>query len=149
MSAIRRGSVLRFDPESGLGSLAPEERSALRTAVVDRVPSAELDADGSAEGTRLVRLLRQAGRSGGVPIDPQSELDDAIALFLFAEEPMAVRLRQMREVLSAGANAHDLRTLEDLRDDLAKISRASWKLDPDDGRPTVADGGRRPRATRA
>jgi hypothetical protein len=149
MSAIRRGSVLRFDPESGLGSLAPEERSALRTAVVDRVPSAELDADGSAEGTRLVRLLRQAGRSGGVPIDPESELDDAIALFLFAEEPMAVRLRQMREVLSAGANAHDLRTLEDLRDDLAKISRASWKLDPDDGRPTVADGGRRPRVRRA
>jgi O-antigen/teichoic acid export membrane protein len=149
MSAIRRGSVLKFDPEAALGSLAPEDRISLRAAVVDRVPAAELEADGNAEGARLVRLLRHAGRSGGVPVDTESERDDGIAMFLFADEPMAVRLRQMREVLAAGANAHDLRTLEDLRDDLAKVPRASWRLDPADGRPKVADGGRRPRATRA
>jgi hypothetical protein len=117
--------------------------------VVDRVPAAQLEADRNAEGARLVRLLRQAGRSGGVPVDTESERDDGIAMFLFADEPVAVRLRQMREVLAAGANAHDLRTLEDLRDDLAKVPRASWRLDPADGRPKVADGARRPRATRA
>ncbi len=149
MSAIKRGSVLRFDPETGLGSLAPDDRRALRAAVIDRVPGAQLDADGSSEGTRLVRLLRQAGRSGGVPVDEKSELDNGIALFLFADEPVAVRLKQMREVLSSGANAHDLRTLEDLRDDLARISPPNWKLEPDDGRPTVTDGGGQPRVTRA
>jgi hypothetical protein len=141
--------VLKFDPAAGLDSLAPDDRRALRAAVVDRVPAADLGADGSFEGTRLVRLLRHAGRSGGVPVDEQSELDDGIALFLFADEPVAVRLKQMREVLSAGANAHDLRTLEDLRDDLARISRAGWKLGPGDGRSTVADGGRRPHVKRA
>ncbi len=58
LSAIRRGSVLKFDPRAGLDSLEPDDRRALRTAIVDRLPPAALDADGTSEGARLVRLLR-------------------------------------------------------------------------------------------
>ena len=67
-----------------------------------------------------MRLLRQAGNRGGVPVSDSSALDAGISLFLFSDWPFAVRLAKMRELLSSGASAHDLRTLEDLRDDLAR-----------------------------
>jgi hypothetical protein len=149
MSAIRRGSVLRFDPDAGLGSLEPDDRRALHTAVIDRMPEAALDGDDGAEGTRLVRLLRRAGRSGGVPIADDSELDSGISLYLFSDEPVAVRLKKMRELLSEGANAHDLRTLEDLRDDLSKLSGAAWALEPAGALRRAPDGGPQPRVRRA
>jgi O-antigen/teichoic acid export membrane protein len=162
-----RGSALRFDAHMGLGALEPRERGALRTAVIDRLPAPALvpaigehggaepaegppgsggDSDGSSEGARLVRLLRQAGNRGGVPVSEESELDAGISLYLFSDQPVAVRLAKMRELLAAGASAHDLRTLEDLRDSLARAPAEAWGPQADgDGRP----GGARLAAKRA
>ena len=96
------------------------------------------------EGARLVRLLRQAGNHGGVPVADSSELDAGISLFLFSDQPVAVRLAKMRELLSAGVSAHDLRTLEDLRDDLARAPAKAWAPAPARGRaPTAPRRGRR------
>jgi O-antigen/teichoic acid export membrane protein len=149
-----RGSALRFDPGAGLGSLKPRERRALRAAVLDRMPAQELvsltgdgadggdrggegdlgewmisgdrNRDDAAEGARLVRLLRQAGQRGGVPVSETSEVDAGISLFLFSDQPVAVRLAKMRELLSAGSNPHELRTLEDIRDALVKAPDDAW-----------------------
>ncbi len=155
LSALR-GSALRFDARVGLGSLKPGERGALRAAVVDRLPAQALvpsvgeqgdgepadgvlaaggNSDGSSEGARLVRLLRQAGKGGGVPVVDSSELDAGISLFLFSDQPFAVRLAKMRELLATGASAHDLQTLEDLRDSLARAPVEAWGPEADgDGR---------------
>jgi O-antigen/teichoic acid export membrane protein len=171
LSAIRRGSALKFDPGAGLGSLKPPERKALRVAVVDRLPPAALvpstvdgagagnggeagdgaratdseetvgrDSDDASEGARLVRLLRRTGESGGVPISESSELDAGISLYLFSDEPMAMRLKKMRQLLSAGVSAHELRTLEDLRDDLARTSPKVWGVEPGNGRRRARNG---------
>jgi O-antigen/teichoic acid export membrane protein len=134
-SAVRRRSALEFDPEAALGALEGQDRRALRTAVVDRLPAAalapqaadgELGLLGDTDGARLVRLLRGAGRSGGLQVSERSELDGDISLYLFSDEPVAVRLRKMRQLLAAGADAHELRVLEGLRDDLAKAPAGSW-----------------------
>jgi O-antigen/teichoic acid export membrane protein len=154
-SALRRRSALKFDPQAGVGSLKPRDRQALRTAVVDRLPAEvlapasgdDLGADGGAEpsggaegaepelgrlgdteGARLVSLLRDVGRSGGIAIDERSELDGDISLYLFSDEPVAVRLRKMRQLLASGADAHELRVLEGLRDDLVKVSPQTWGM---------------------
>jgi O-antigen/teichoic acid export membrane protein len=144
-SAVGRGSVLRFDKQAGLRSIDPGDRSALRTAVRDRLPDEALvpaggDGAGAAggdsgvwaerppEGARLVRLLRRVGGEGGVPIAGESDSDADISLFLFSDQPVAVRLKRMRELLATGADAHELRTLEDLRNDLATCSDKVWEL---------------------
>src|SRR5436190_2202380 len=127
MSALRRGSALRFDPYAGLGLLKRPERNALRTAVIERLPPATLvpsggngaqprdgdeeedtsesDSDRAAEGARLVRLLRRTGRRGGVPISEVSALDAGISLFLFSVQPVAVLPRKMRYLLYYGEDA--------------------------------------------
>ncbi len=157
-SALRRRSALKFDPDAALGSLEEGDRTALRTAVVDRLPQAALapsvanglgapgdgeasvDGDGelgrlqATEGARLVRLLRDAGRSGGLAIEARSELDGDISLYLFSDEPVAVRLRKMRQLLAAGADANELRVLEGLRDDLAKAPSGTWGVPQGRGR---------------
>jgi hypothetical protein len=152
VSAIR-GSALQFDAGMGLASLEPGERGALRAAVVERLPAEALvpslggrgdggqaeailgeaaNSDESCEGARLVGLLRRAGERGGVPVWGSSELDAGISLFLFSDRPLAVRSAKMRELLGVGASAHDLRTLEDLRDDLAKAPAEAWAPTPGD-----------------
>ena len=142
LSATGRRSVVAFKKRAGLRSLSPDERDALRTAVVDRMPPESLvpsdSTDGEsplgalvhpeAEGARLVRLLRRAGKKGGVQLSKESEYDAGISLFLFSDQPVAVRLRKMRQLLASGENAHELRTLEDLRNDLAKADDAIWEL---------------------
>jgi O-antigen/teichoic acid export membrane protein len=158
LSAVR-GSALRFDARTGLGSLEPADRGALWAAVNERLPAealvpslgdqadsgpaqevltADANAASGSEGARLVRLLRQAGNQGGVPVADSSELDAGISLFLFSDRPVSVRLAKMRELLSSGAGAHDLRTLEDLRDDLARAPAEAWEPMPGEG-----DGRRR------
>ena len=52
-----------------------------------------------------MRLLRGAGRAGGIEIDERGELDADISLYLFSDQPVAVRLRKMRQLLTAGADA--------------------------------------------
>src|SRR5215211_1438193 len=144
-SAVGRHSVLRFNKRAGLRSLDAEERIALRAAVMDRLPDESLvpssGSDGTdgggdglatmiapdAEGARLVGLLRRAGSEGGIPIATEGEYDAGISLYLFSNQPVAVRLRKMRQLLAAGVDAHELRTLDDLRNDLARTREAAWK----------------------
>ena len=75
-----------------------------------------------------MRLLRGAGRAGGIEIDERGELDADISLYLFSDQPVAVRLRKMRQLMTAGADAGELRVLEGLRDDLIKISPEAWAV---------------------
>ena len=46
----------------------------------------------------------------------------------------------MRQLLSAGVSAHDLRTLEDLRDDLARTPPKVWGAGPGNGRRRARNG---------
>src|SRR5215211_4314398 len=139
-TAVGRRSVLQFQKRAGLRSLDADERDALRAAVTHRLPDESLvpaAADGGdsgnemtdpdSEGARLVQLLRRAGSEGGVPIATESEYDAGISLYLFSDQPVAVRLRKMRQLLAAGVDAHELRTLDDLRNDLARTREAAWK----------------------
>ena len=165
------GAQVRPQRRPGARSKA-QDRRALRTAVVDRLPAAIAGApeatatrqDGAApsrgaaagrrrrgaagrlagtsrEGPRLVALAsrgrqgRRASRSS-----ERSELDGDISLYLFSDEPVAVRLRKMRQLLAAGADAHELRVLEGLRDDPREGPGA---------RPGRASGRRTPAPTKA
>jgi hypothetical protein len=105
----------------------------------DEERGSEGTADGASEGARLIRLLRRTGRKGGVPLADRSEFDGGISLYLFSDQPVAVRLRKMRQLLAEGVDAHELRTLEDLRNDLAKASPKTWDA------KTAGDGQPRPR----
>ncbi len=136
-SVVGRRSALQFQKRAGLRSLDADERDALRAAVMDRLPDEALvpsstdgegagDTDDAAEGARLVRLLRRAGSEGGVPIAERNERDAGISLYLFSNQPVAVRLRKMRQLLAGGVDAHELRTLDDLRNDLAKAGDGPW-----------------------
>jgi O-antigen/teichoic acid export membrane protein len=137
-SAIGRRSVLQFQKRAGLRSLDSDERDALRAAVINRLPDESLVPSGgdgdsnmtdpNAEGARLVRLLRRAGSEGGVPIATESEYDAGISLYLFSNQPVAVRLRKMRQLLATGVDPHELRTLDDLRNDLAKAGDSLWDI---------------------
>jgi O-antigen/teichoic acid export membrane protein len=142
-TAMGRHSVLQFKKRAGLRSLDSDERDALRAAVINRLPQEALvpatgDGDGSAnemtdqeaEGARLVRLLRRTGNEGGIEIAEENEYDAGISLYLFSDQPVAVRLRKMRQLLAAGVDAHELRTLDDLRNDLARVGDAVWNLEP-------------------
>jgi O-antigen/teichoic acid export membrane protein len=142
LSAFGRRSVVGFKKRAGLRSLSSDERDALRAAVVDRMPPDALvppestEGEGvlgalthpESEGARLVGLLRRAAKEGGIEMSLESEYDAGISLFLFSDQPVAVRLRKMRQVLASGESAHELRTLEDLRNELAKDGDAVWEL---------------------
>jgi O-antigen/teichoic acid export membrane protein len=156
-SVLKRGSALKFDEGAGLNALAPRERMALHLAVVDRIPDETLvpslgdgqnseDAgsgftDEGTEGARLVRLLRRAGSEGGISVPEEGEFDAGVSLFLFSDQPVAVRLRKMRQLLAMGVDAHELRTLEDLRNDLATISAKVWEDGKRGGRGKRSGGG--------
>jgi hypothetical protein len=151
-SALGRHSALQFNPRAGLRAIGSDGRDELRAAVLDRVPDDTLVPDyvddeadeGSAaaswmvhpdtEGARLVRLLRTAGSKGGIPLAEESEVDAGVSLYLFSDQPVSVRLRRMRQLLSAGVDPHELRTLDDLRNDLAKANAKDWTLDGKDGK---------------
>ena len=100
-----------------------------------RALAAELARYGHRRDAGVLALPR-----GGVPIGESSELDAGISLYLFSDEPMAMRLKKMRQLLSAGVSAHELRTLEDLRDDLARTSPKVWGVEPGNGRRRARDG---------
>ncbi len=144
-SALGRRSALKFNKRAGLRSLDRPGRKALREAVIDHLPDKTLvpafiedtgedDGDGlswmvhpDAEGARLVGLLRQTGSEGGVVIDSEGHYDAGISLFLFSDQPVAVKLQRMRQLLANGVDPNELRTLEDLRNDLARGKDAVWK----------------------
>jgi O-antigen/teichoic acid export membrane protein len=139
--AVFTGQSHRFRPRRGLRHLDPEQAERLRLAVTERLaPDAlsapALSADPPArneatdaeltEGARLVRLLRFVGRKGEAPVQRRSRWDGALAEFLFADEPPAVRNAAMRAALDDGADAGDVRALEDVAGRLAKAPPDAW-----------------------
>jgi O-antigen/teichoic acid export membrane protein len=141
-SAVVSGQSHRFRPRPGLRALAPDDRARLRVAVTVRVPPDQLAGPAISpepparerseeiertEGARLVRLLRAVGVEGGAAVQARSRWDGGIAEFLFADEPPAVRNAAMRGLLTDGANAADLRSLEDLVGHLAKVPADAWE----------------------
>ena len=141
-SAVVKGQSHRFRPRPGLRSLDPDDRARLRVAVTmriqpDRLAEPAISSEPPArekaeeiertEGARLVRLLRAVGLAGGATIKWRSRWDGGIAEFLFADEPPAVRNAAMRALLTDGADAADLRSLEDLVGHLAKVPADAWE----------------------
>jgi hypothetical protein len=115
-------------PPSADGEPASAGADGAGSANGDEGADEELGKLSDTEGARLVRLLRGAGIAGGIEIDERNELDGDISLYLFSNQPVAVRLRKMRQLMTAGADAGELRVLEGLRDDLVKISPEAWAV---------------------
>jgi O-antigen/teichoic acid export membrane protein len=136
-----------FDREEGLGVLGDRQRELLQDAIVNKIPlgvfSGELeDGNGRKNGggdglgpaaqvepERLVKILRKAGKGGGIPVGQTTEHDAKIAKFLFADVPTAASNATMRSLVSAGANSNDLRALEDLVEYLEKSPSRVWSGD--------------------
>ena len=136
------GQSHRFRPRVGIKALSPDDNRRLRAAVTTRVAPAELAAPATSpdpparekakeleltEGARLVRVMRGVGVVGGAEVMERSKWDGGIAEFLFADEPPAVRNAAMRALLADGADATDLRALEDLAGHLAKVPADAWE----------------------
>lgn len=139
--SLGRGTPAESDPGQGLRAIEPGEREQLRVAVIARLPAERLDPESGDEGLRLVSSLRRVGEAAGVPVGRPSSHDAELAVFLFDEASTAVRNASMRRLLSAGAESNDLRALEDLVGELAKLPDAQWE-----GREVNASGSRLPGA---
>ena len=129
--SLGRGTPVIFHPRQGLQALGQPEREELRIAVIAHLPPERLTpSDDSDEGARLVGLLRRVGSAGGIPIVESTPLDAEIAPCLFADASTAVRNASMRRVLSAGADSNDIRALEDLVSNLARVPDDGWEGAP-------------------
>jgi O-antigen/teichoic acid export membrane protein len=148
--SVVSGSAIRFNASKGLAAIDAEDRAALHSAIFERLRADGLELDtsnGDPGAEQLVKSLRKAGRKGGVPVGRATEQDAEIAYFLFAAAPPASRQVKMLRMLSEGIDSHDVRTLEDLVDDLRKAPAKVWGEDV----PAAVERGRRrfPRLRRA
>jgi len=130
-TAIGRGPA-RFDSEEALRSLGPEDREALRLAIVERRPLEEVGsragADGGAE--HVARALRRAADLGGALAGDASEHDAAIAEYLFSAQTVAGRdLTAKRLIRDDGVSPGDLRELEAVLEDLERAPAEAWTGD--------------------
>ncbi len=141
--SLGRGTPATFRPRRGLRALAPDERERLRLATIAGLPPQRLDPKLSDEGAQLVASVRRVGSRGGIPLADSSPNDPEIAIFLFEDASTAVRNASMRRLLSAGADSNDLRALEDIVSDLARVPDEGWE-----GQRASEDGRRWPGAER-
>jgi hypothetical protein len=127
--SLGRGTPASFKARRGLRGIGPAERDELRVATIVGLPRERLDPgdDGGGEGVRLVGALRRVGERGGIRVGEPTRLDPEIALFLFEDASTAVRNATMRRLLDAGADANDLRALEDLVAHLARMPDDAWE----------------------
>lgn len=122
-----------FSPRRGLRALEPAEREALRAAVDGSWAARGSKSGGDSNGqegkasAELIGSLRTAGERGGVRVGAPTERDAEIAAYVFSSAPTAVRNAQMRTLLAEGADASDLRALEDLVAHLATIPDEAWR----------------------
>jgi hypothetical protein len=121
------GTPASFRPRRGLRGLEPDEREELRLAVVGRMPRERLKPEAGEEGLRLVRSLRRVGKRGGIPLQRELPYDAELAVVLFEDASTAVRNASVRRVLADGADANDVRALEDLVAHLAKVPPDAWE----------------------
>ena len=128
--SFRSGTPASFRPRRGLRSLDPAIREDLRLAVVHRLPLERLVPETGTEGLMLTRTLRQVGKRGGIPVGKETEHDAQMAIFLFQDASTAVRNASMRDLLAAGAESNDLRSMEDLVSSLAKAPVEAWEDKP-------------------
>ncbi len=141
--SVRSGSAASFRPRRGLRALEPGEREQLRIAVIRRLPDARLRADDGAHGRELVEALRRVGERGGIAVGRPTPYDGEISVFLFEDASRAVRDQRMRRLLADGAESNDLRALEDLVAELARVPDDGWE-----GRPSSERGRSLPGAER-
>jgi hypothetical protein len=130
LRSFRRGTPVSFRPRKGLRALDPAIRDELRLAVVGRLPRERLVPAAGDEGVRLVAALRLVAEEGGIPAGEPTELDPELAVFLFEDASTAVRNASMRRLLDKGADANDLRSLEDLVTGLARVPVEAWEDRP-------------------
>jgi O-antigen/teichoic acid export membrane protein len=130
LRSFRRGTPVSFRPRKGLRALDPATRDELRLAVVGRLPRERLLPEAGDEGLLLVRALRLVADAGGVPAGEPTRLDPEMAVFLFEDAPTAVRNASMRRLLDRGADANDLRSLEDLVAALERVPVEAWEDRP-------------------
>lgn len=130
LRSFRRGTPATFRPRKGLRSLDPTTRDELRLAVVGRLPRSRLVPGAGDEGLRLVRALRRVAERGGVPAGEPTDQDAEMAVFLFEDASTAVRNASMRNLLADGADANDLRSMEDLVNTLAGVPVEAWEGEP-------------------
>jgi len=128
--SVVSGRTDSFKPRRGLRALEQGERDRLRAGIetswaARRSVQGRAVRPASLEG--LVALLRRVGARGGVPVGAASELDPGIAEYLFSSDPTALRNASMRRLLEAGAEAADLRALEDLISHLATVPDEAWQ----------------------
>lgn len=133
--SFRSGRPDAFRARRGLRGLETGEREELRAAVAASWAAGAKEVEVGAEGENgseqaaseaLIATLRRAAKRGGVPVKRSSPLDADIAAYLFSAAPTAVRNAQMRDLLAAGAQASDLRTLEDIVAHLAAVPAKAW-----------------------
>jgi O-antigen/teichoic acid export membrane protein len=127
-TAIGR-SAAPFDSELALRTLNPNDREALRLAIVERHPLDEvgalLDTDGAPE--RVARALRRAAEGGGAFAGSDTEHDAAIAEYLFSTETVATRDHKAKRLIQEeGVSPGDLRELESVVKGLADAPEAAW-----------------------
>jgi hypothetical protein len=125
--SFRRGTPANFRPRRGLRALEPGEREELRLAVVGRMPRERLEPAAGEEGVRLVQALRRVGKRGGIPVRKSTPYDALLAVVLFEDASTAVRNASVRRTLADGADANDVRALEDLVSHLAKVPPDAWE----------------------
>jgi hypothetical protein len=124
-----RGSAMPFRPVRGLRALKPDDREALRVAVARAMTPAEIEP----QSKQLVDALRRAGRKGEAPVGGARGAEAEMAVFLFSNESAGPRNARMRAMLAQGVNSHDIRAMEDLVGQLAKLPDAAWEKASRDG----------------
>ena len=147
--SVRSGSAGRLSPPTRALQRARARRArAAAVAVIARLPADRLRADDGAHGTRAGRApCAGSARAAGSRSARPRRYDAEISIFLFEDASRAVRDQSMRRLLADGAESNDLRALEDLVAELARVPDDGWEGRPSRARPQPA-GGRAPSTRR-
>ncbi|MGI9557565.1 MAG: lipopolysaccharide biosynthesis protein [Solirubrobacterales bacterium] len=121
-----------FDAGKALGAVSPQERVALRLAIVDGKPpeaaAAGLAITEDESAAVLVRALRRASLESGGPANAPTDQDEEIGAYLFAEDTIAQKDRDARTMVNAGdVAAMDLASLEALVVRLQQAPVEAWE----------------------
>lgn len=128
-TAIGR-SAAPFDAALALRALNPEDREALRLAVVERRPLEEVGAllDTERAPQRVARALRHAAEAGGAFAGEDTEHDGVIGEYLFSTRTVATRDHTAKRLIrEQGVSPGDLRELESVIEGLQRAPAEAWR----------------------